>query len=449
VNPEAPTPAQLARWDLDHVWHPFTPQDAWEADGPPLIIERAEGVHLVDVQGRRYLDGVASLWTNVHGHGHPKMVAAMTAQLGRVAHSTLLGLAGTPSILLAKRLVDLVARIPGERAPLTRVFYSDAGSTAVEVALKVAFQHQQQRGDTARTGFAALAQAYHGDTIGSVSVGGVDLFHAIYRPLLFDAVRIPCPDRPDPATEAACLQEARALFAVHGPTLAALIVEPLVQGAAGMRMHSPGFLQSLSTLCKDAGVLLIVDEVATGFGRTGTLFALEQAGVRPDILCLAKGLTGGLVPLAATLVTEHIFDSFRGPPEAHRTFFHGHTYTGNALACAAALASLDIFEDEDVLASLPERSAALAAAIAQHMPAEHIDEVRQRGLMCGLVLRHDQGPAARVGHQVCMAARSHGAIIRPLGDTLVLMPPLAMSPEELDRLVRAVAAAVRAVLDQG
>jgi adenosylmethionine-8-amino-7-oxononanoate aminotransferase len=442
-----PTPDQLARWDLAHVWHPFTQQDEWEADAPPLIIERAEGVHLIDVHGRRYLDGIASLWTNVHGHGHPALVAALRAQLDKVAHSTLLGQAGTPSIVLAKRLVDLVARIPGDTAPLTRVFYSDSGSTAVEVALKIAFQHHQQRGRTARTRFAALSEAYHGDTIGSVSVGGIDLFHSIYRPMLFDAVRIPAPDRPDPAAESACLERAAALFEAHGATLAAVVLEPLVQGAAGMRMHSAGFLRSVVGMARDAGALVIVDEVATGFGRTGTLFALEQAGVRPDVLCLAKGITGGLLPLAATLVTEDVFDAFRGPYPAYRTFFHGHTYTGNAMACAAALANLDVFEDECVMDTLAEKAATLGAALEAHLPRKHVAEVRRKGLMTGIVLRHERDAAARVGHRVALACRRHGVVVRPLGDVVVLMPPLAMTTSQLEELVRAVSAGISDVLE--
>lgn len=445
-QPPAPSPETLAAWDHAHVWHPFTQHDEWEAEGEPLVIERAEGVHLVDTRGRRYLDGISSLWTNVHGHGHPAMVAALRAQLDKVAHSTLLGQAGTPSIVLAKRLVDLVARIPGDTPPLTRVFYSDSGSTAVEVALKLAFQANQQRGNTARTRFAALSEAYHGDTIGSVSVGGIDLFHAIYKPMLFDAVRIPCPDRPDAAVEADCLARAEALFAEHGPTIAALVVEPLVQGAAGMRMHSPAFLRRLVEMARQAGAMVIVDEVATGFGRTGTMFALEQVGIRPDLLCLAKGITGGQLPLSVTMATEAVFDAFRGPYMAHRTFFHGHTYTGNALACAAALANLDIFEAEDVLGSLPAKVAALSAALGAHLPMQHVAEVRQKGLMCGIALRHDRPPEARTGHRVAMAARDHGLVVRPLGDILVLMPPLAMTPADIDAVVRAAAAAIRDVL---
>ncbi len=437
--------AELAAWDHRHLWHPFTQQDEWEADGPPLIIERASGVTLIDVHGRSYLDGIASLWTNVHGHSHPRLIAAVQDQLQQVAHSTLLGCANRPSITLAHRLVEVVACIPGDSPPLTRVFYSDSGSTAVEVALKMALQAQQQWGQIRRTRFAALSQAYHGDTVGSVSVGGIDLFHGIYRPLLFDAVRVPAPDRADPVQEAACLAEAEALFAAHGPTLAALIVEPRVQGAAGMRMHSATYLRRLHQLCQNEGVLFIADEVATGFGRTGALFAMESVGLRPDLLCLAKGLSGGLLPLAATLATEGVFDAFRGPPGSQRTFFHGHTFTGNALGCAAALASLDLFEDEAVLAGLPPKIAALTDALAG-LPDAWVAERRQLGLMAAVPLRHDRGPEARIGHRICMAARDHGVLLRPLGDSLVFMPPLAMAPAQIRQLGEAAAAAMIEVL---
>lgn len=430
---------RLQSLDLQHLWHPFTQHDEWEADGPPLVIDRAEGCWLIDVDGRRYLDGVASLWTNVHGHRHPRIDAAVRAQLDRVAHSTMLGLSVSPAVELAARLVAATAAIGGDSPPLNRVFYSDSGSTAVEVALKMAFQCQQQRGETGRTRFAALAEAYHGDTIGSVSVGGIGLFHGIYRPLLFDAVRLPAPERAGGEEEEECLREALRLLEEHGATLAALVVEPLVQGAAGMRMHSAGFLRALIDAARSAGVLVIVDEVATGFGRTGTMFALEQVGRRPDLLCLAKGLTGGYLPLAATLATEAVFDAFRGKYQDYRTFFHGHTYTGNALACAAALASLSVFEDEQVTAGLPDKIAALSTALAL-LP--HVAEVRQHGLMAGALLRHDRGSGARVGHRVCMAVRAHGAIVRPLGDLIVFMPPLAMSGEEIALLGEAVVAGI-------
>jgi adenosylmethionine-8-amino-7-oxononanoate aminotransferase len=420
--------------DLRHLWHPFTQYDEWVAE-PKLVIERAEGVTLVDTDGRRYLDAVSSLWCNLFGHRNPRIDAAVRDQLDRVAHTTLLGLASTPSIALAERLCALTG--------MDRVFYSDSGSTSVEVALKMAFQAQQQRGHTARVKFAALAEAYHGDTLGSVSVGGIDLFHGVYRPLLFEAVRVPCPDRADPVVEAALLERAAAIFREHGPTLAAFVFEPLVQGAAGLRMHSPAFLRALCALARDAGALLVADEVATGFGRTGTLFAIEQAGVRPDLLCVAKGLTGGYLPLAATLTTDAVFDAFRGSYTEWKTLFHGHTYTGNALACAAALATLGIFEEDSVLTWLPERVRVLDEALrAIRHPA--IREVRTFGMMGAVVLGPFE-PAARTGHRVALACRDEGVILRCLGDTVVLMPPLIMTDEDLSTCARAIETALARV----
>lgn len=420
----------LAR-DLQHLWHPFTQHDEWASE-PRLCIERAEGVELIDTEGRRYLDAVSSLWCNVHGHRHPKIDAAIQAQLGRVAHTTLLGLTHPPAIELAERLCKLTA--------LDRVFFSDSGSSAVEVALKIVFQAQQQRGQVGRTRFAALAEAYHGDTIGSVSVGGIDLFHGLYRPMLFEAVRIPCPDRPDPEAEARCLSQAERIFREQGDTLAGFIFEPLVQGAAGMRMHSPAFLSALCTLARNAGALLIADEVATGFGRTGTMFAMDHVDVKADVMCVAKGITGGYLPLAATLTTEAIFNNFRGPYTAWKTLFHGHTYTANPLACAAALASLDIFEEDAVLAGLGPKVEALrnGLLLLQH---RCVVERRQRGLMAAV--RIGPFPAeARMAHRLALLCREEGVIVRSLGDAVVLMPPLAMSPAQ----VRACTAAIGAAL---
>ena len=348
--------------------------------------------------------------------------------------------------MLAKKLSDLLARIPGEEAPLTRTFYSDSGSTAVEVALKMAFQFHQQTGGVQRHRFAALTEAYHGDTIGSVSVGGIDLFHKIYRPMLFDAVRIPAPDRVDAEDEAECLRAAARLFEEHGEQLAALVVEPLVQGAAGMRMHSSDYLRAIIGMAKAAGALVICDEVAVGFGRTGTMFAMEQVGCRPDIICLAKGITGGYLPLAATVVTEAIYAAFRGPYGDYRTLFHGHTYTGNALGCAAAIASLEIFENDNVLDGLPTKIEALSIAL-KSLPASHVAEIRQKGMMAAAVLTHEKGPHARVGHHVAMATRDHGAIVRPLGDSIIFMPPLAMSTDQIAALGRSVSSGIQDVLE--
>lgn len=423
----------LVESDLRHVWHPFTQMQGWP-DDPPLVVERAEGNHLIDVDGRRYLDGVSSLWVTVHGHRHPAIDAAVRAQLDRVAHTTLLGLASVPSIELAEALVRVAP--PG----LSRVFYSDSGSTAVEVALKMAYQFWRQNGRPEKRCFAALSEAYHGDTLGAVAVGGMELFHATFHDLLFEVVRLPTPHAyrwpHETPPLAYCLAAARQLFEVRGRELAALVVEPLVQGAAGMITHPPGFLAGLAALCREHDVLLICDEVATGFGRTGTMFAVEQEGVVPDLLCVAKGLTGGYLPLAATLASERVYAAFLGEFAARRTFFHGHTYTGNPLACAAALANLAIFAREDTLSRMARMLEALSEGLARVATLPHVGDVRRRGVMVGVELVEDRPsaraypPAFRVGHRVCMALRRRGVILRPLGDVVVLMPPLSLTVDE-------------------
>ncbi len=414
--------------DRDHLWHPFTQQQSW-CEEEPLVIERAEGSQLIDTEGRRYLDGASSLWCNVHGHRHPDIDQALRDQLSRVAHSTMLGLSHPSATELAARLVAIAP--PG----LSRVFYSDSGSTATEIALKMAFQYQQQRGGqhVRRTSFVHLRDAYHGDTIGSVSVGGIDLFHATYRPLLFQTH----------AAEPGDAADLERVLAAHEEEVAAVIVEPLVQGAAGMLVHPPGYLRAVRELCDRFGVLLICDEVATGFGRTGTMFACEQEGVAPDFLCLAKGLTGGYLPLAATLATERVYEGFLGAPEEQRTFFHGHTYTGNPLACAAAIASLKAFERERVLVRLQPKIRLLGELLGAIEELPQVAEVRGRGFMVGIDLgEHD--PALRLGHRVTLEARRRGAIIRPLGDVIVLMPPLSISKGELRQLVEMTADSIEA-----
>jgi adenosylmethionine-8-amino-7-oxononanoate aminotransferase len=416
--------------DRDHLWHPFTQQLGW-VEEEPLMIERAEGSQLVDDDGRHYIDGVSSLWCNVHGHRHPGIDAAVSEQLGRVAHSTMLGLSHSGAAELAARLVDLTP--PG----LERVFYSESGSTAVEIALKMAFQYQQQRGGqhTRRSSFVHLRDSYHGDTIGSVSVGGIGPFHATYRPLLF----------PTHAAEPGDAADLERLLGAHEEEIAAVIVEPLVQGAAGMLVHPVGYLREVRQLCDRFGVLLICDEVASGFGRTGTMFACEQEGVSPDLLCLAKGLTGGYLPLAATLTTERIYEGFLGAPREQRTFFHGHTYTGNPLACAAALASLDAFREERTLERLQPKIELLGHLLEDVEAMPEVSEVRRCGTMVGIDLGpHD--PDLRLGHRVTREARRRGAIVRPLSDVVVLMPPLAISEGELRRLVEIVAESIRAAV---
>jgi adenosylmethionine-8-amino-7-oxononanoate aminotransferase len=418
----------LAADDRRYLWHPFTQQRGWEQEDP-LVVTDADGCWLIDDRGRRYVDGVSSLWCTVHGHRHPVLDLAVKDQLDRVAHTTMLGLTHEPAIELARQLVELAP--PG----LARVFYSDSGSTAAEIALKMAFQYWQQLGgdDARRTRFVSLRDAYHGDTIGSVSVGGIDLFHSMYRPLLFDTLKAEPGDAAD----------MERLLAEHGQEVAAVIVEPLVQGAAGMLVHPPGYLRAVRELCDRHGVLLICDEVATGFGRTGRMFACEHEDVAPDLMCLAKGITGGYMPLAATLATERIYEGFLGEYEDFRTFFHGHTYTGNPLACAAALANMRLFEQERTLEHLQPKIELLGALLEPVAALPAVAEVRRRGFMVGIELGGFP-VEARMGHQVTLEARRRGAVIRPLGDVVVLMPPLGIRADELRQLVEITGAAIEA-----
>jgi len=440
----------LVEWDHRHIWHPFTQMADWLGT-EPLVVAAAEGSWLVDTHGRRYLDGVSSLWCNVHGHRHPSLDAALRAQLERVAHTTLLGLGSVPAIELAHALVQVVP------AGLTRVFYSDAGATAVEAALRIALQYHQLRGDVGRTRFASLVEAYHGDTLGAVGVGYSDTFHRFVASAVQPAIRLTPPHvfrwqrgmDPESALGAA-LAEAESTLAAHAGSLAAVIVEPLVQGAAGMWTHPPAYLRALHALAHRHGALLIADEVATGFGRTGRLFACEHAGISPDILCVAKGISGGYLPLAATLATEDVFAAFLARYEEYRAFFHGHTYTGNALASAVALASLRLFTEERTLERLQPKIARLRERLAGDIaPLGHVGDVRQQGVMVGIELVADRAARspyatdARIGQRVVAAARARGVILRPLGNVIVLMPPLAIAPAELDLLLDVTRDAIR------
>ena len=388
------TTAELQALDKQHVWHPFTHHKLWAADDP-LVIVAADGMHLIDSDGNRYLDGVSSLWCNVHGHRVPAIDAAVKAQLDKVAHSTMLGLTNEPAVRLADRLMKLVP--PG----LTKVFYSDAGATATEVAFKMAAQYWHNRGRGEKCEFVGFAEAYHGDTFGAMSVGRTAAFHRPYFPMLFKAHFAPTPfpyrTGAEPVAERdRCLAALGGMLAEHGRRIAAVCIEPLVQGAAGMIVHPAGFLAGVRDLCTEHDVLLIADEVAVGFGRTGRMFACEHEGVSPDLMCVAKGLTGGYLPLAATFATRRIFDAFLGDPWDGRTFFHGHTYTGNPLACAAALASLDLFESIDLLADVRRKAGVLAEMLAPLRDLEHVGDVRQKGFMVGIELVADPGDADAV-----------------------------------------------------
>jgi len=434
-----PSRSDLLRWDREIVWHAFTQMAEYE----PLVIERAEGCTLFDIDGRAYLDGVSSMWCNLHGHRHPRLDAALRQQLERVAHVTQLGSSNPTTIELAKRLVDIAP--PG----LAHVFFSDDGATAVEVALKMAFQYwrQRPRPKPEKNLYVALGDAYHGDTLGSVSVGGVERFHAMFRPLLFDVLRTPAPDMyrlpANVSPDAACghyLAAMDRLLAEHHERIAAVVIEPLVQAAAGMIVHPSGYLRGVRELTRRFTVLLIADEVAVGFGRTGTMFACEQEGVTPDLLCLAKGLTAGYLPLAATLATDEIWRAFLGTYAESRTFFHGHTYGGNPLGAAVALASLDVFAEEQTLERLRPKIDRLSGHLARIARLPHVGDVRQRGLIAGIELVRDKQSKEpypweeRRGMRVCDNARMEGVLLRPLGNVVVVMPPLAITLEELDRI---------------
>jgi adenosylmethionine---8-amino-7-oxononanoate aminotransferase len=425
--------------DLRSVWHPFTQHALWPAE-PPLVIASGEGSWLTGADGRRYLDGVSSLWCTVHGHREPAIDAAVRAQLDRVAHSTFLGLTHEPGVELATRLVDVAP--PG----LSRVFYCGDGSSAVEAALKMAYQSAAQRGEQ-RPLYVHVEHGYHGDSLGAVSVGGIDLFFGTYRPILLETRQVSSPGVPagTPERADAVLRELAALLDREGAQVAAVVVEPMVQAAGGMLTHDASFLRGVRSLCDGAGALMLVDEVATGFGRTGAMWGVDHAGVTPDLLTCGKGLTGGYLPLSAVLATEAVFEAFQGRHDEYRTFFHGHTYTANPLACAAAVANLRLMAERGTVAraaAIGERLAALLEPLAKE---PGVVAVRRIGTMTGIEL----GPfdaARRVGWQVCRRARDEGVLVRPLGDVVVLMPPLGICDDDLDLLVDVVGAAVRGVV---
>ena len=411
--------------DKAHAWHPFTQHQDWCApEHEPLVLVEGEGAILRDSEGREYIDGNSSIWTNLHGHRHPRIDAAIRAQLDRVAHTSFLGFTHPPAAQLAR---ELVALWPADS--LTRVFFSDDGSTAIEVALKMAAQFWQQTGQPQRTRFVAFSGAYHGDTMGASSLGGIPAFHGKFSAWQF------------PAEQVASMVELRALDAA---VIAAVVIEPLIQGAAGMRLWPRGMLAELRVWCDAQGVLLILDEVMTGFGRTGTMFACEQEGVIPDFIALAKGLTGGYLPLAATLTSERIFSAFLGGAEL--TLYYGHSYTANQLGCAAALANLAIFREEQVLARLRGQIAHLTELLAGLRALPHVGEVRQCGFIAGVELRQENGvsfPAEQLtGARVCLAARKHGLLTRPIRDVVALMPPYCITDAQLARAVEAVALAI-------
>ena len=445
---------KLKQLDHNYLWHPFTQMQEWMGE-EPCIISQGDGHYLVDVHGRKYLDGVSSLWCNVHGHRKKEIDDAVKAQLDRIAHSTFLGLSHVPGIQLAQKLIEISPK------GLQRVFYSDDGATAVEVALKMAVQYWQLKGEARRTRIATLAESYHGDTVGAMSMGYSETFHRFYASLLFPVLRLTPPHvfryyqgLSEADALSASVREAEEKINAERDTLAALVMEPLMQGAAGMWAQPAEYVAALDEICRRNGILFVLDEVATGFGRTGKMFACEHAGVTPDILCLAKGITGGYLPLAATLATEEIFSAFLGEYKEYKTFFHGHTYTGNPLGCAAALANLDLFEHENIVEKMQPQIAYVQKRLNEDFVSlAHVSDVRQWGFMVGIELVEDQAsrkkypPEKRIGHRVILEARKRAVMIRPLGDIIILMPPLTITDEELAMLLNIAYDSIREVTE--
>ncbi|PID23154.1 adenosylmethionine--8-amino-7-oxononanoate transaminase [Sporosarcina sp. P3] len=443
---------QLLKKSKQYMWLPFTQMSDYEKD--PLIIASGEGVTVTDIHGKTYLDGYSSLWLNVHGHRKKELDEAIQTQLQSIAHSTLLGAANIPSILLAEKLVKLVP----ER--LTRVFYSDSGATSVEIAVKMAYQYWQNKGLEKKTRFVTVSNGYHGDTVGTMSVGSIELYHKVYTSLLFNALVIPFPSvyrHPsgnEDIVRDESLHELRLLFEERHEEIAGMVLEPMIQGAGGMNTMPPGYLKGVEKLCNEFNILLIVDEVATGFGRTGKMFAVEHEGIQPDLMTVAKGLTGGYLPVAATFSTEEIYDAFYGKYEEMKTFFHGHSYTGNQLGCAVALANLEIFEKEQLVKQSEEKAEFLKELLVDVKQLPHVGDVRQCGLMCGIEMVKDKHTKesfpleSRIAYRATLEMRKLGLLTRPLGDVIVLMPPLATSNEQLAKMVALMVEGIKAVTEE-
>ena len=445
---------EFLKKDKAYIWHPFTQMKGW-LESDQTVITEAKGIKLIDTEGKEYYDGVSSLWVNIHGHRHPKIDQAIIDQLGKVAHSTALGLANVPASEFAQMLVE------ASPEGLNKVFYSDDGSTAVEVALKMAFQYWQHKGKPNKNKFIALNQSYHGDTVGSVSVGGIDLFHRVFKPLLFEPYHIPSPScyhcslTQKEECHMQCVEVLEKVLKEHHDKIAGLVIEPLVQAAAGMLMAPAGYLKRVRELTKKYDVLLIADEVATGFGRTGRMFACDNECVSPDLMCISKGITGGYMPLAATLTTDEIYHAFLGDMKDKKTFYHGHSYTANQLACAAGIASLEIFKEEKTIEKMQEKIYLIRERLDKIGEMVHVGEARQRGMIIGIELMKDKEnrvPYAWedcMGAVVCMKAREHGLFIRPVGDVVVFMPPLCSTIEEINKMLDIIEISIHEITDLG
>ncbi|MCS7215477.1 MAG: adenosylmethionine--8-amino-7-oxononanoate transaminase [Thermodesulfovibrio sp.] len=440
----------LIQLDKRYIWHPFTQMKIWLSEDPTIFIEGKE-CFLKDIDGKWYIDGVSSLWVNIHGHRRKEIDEALKSQIEKLAHSTLLGACNEPSIFLAKKLAEILSQSMPWDAPITKIFYSDNGSTAVEIALKIAYQYWVNQGIKSKDTFISLKYGYHGDTIGAVSVGGIELFHELYKPLLNKSIKAPAPycyrcelKLSYPSCQLACLAEMENIIEKNIDKAIAVIVEPIVQCAGGIIVWPEGYLKGLRELCNKYNILLIADEVATGFGRTGKMFACEHEEVTPDIICLSKGITNGYMPLAVTGVNEKIFNAFLGEIEERKTFYHGHSYTGNPLACAAAIANLEIFEKEKTIEKLAPKIEVLKNKLLEIAQLPYVGDVRQKGMIAGIEIVKDKKTkepfpySEQTGWKIVKAARRHGVWLRPLGDVIVIMPPLVISEENLERLLEVI-----------
>ena len=434
--------SKIKEYDLEYIWHPFTQMKEYKEEDP-LVIEDADGVYLIDSEGNKYIDGVSSLWVNIHGHKAEKINNAIKKQVDKIAHSTLLGITNPSASILAKKLIDI------SPTGLKKVFYSGDGASAVEVGLKMAFQYWLLKGKPNKNKFICLKDGYHGDTLGAVSVGGIDLFHSTFEPLLFESFKINSYD----STEK-MINELELILKDKHEEIAGFILEPYVQAAGGMKVADDGYLSTVRTLCDKYDILLILDEVATGFGRTGKMFACEHDAITPDMLILGKGLTGGYLPLSATITTNEIFETFLGDYEELKAFFHGHSYSGNPLSCAAAIANIEIFEEEKTLESLKEKIAIFEDELKEFKGLSNVASIRNKGLMAGIDLKLNVDEDVsysikdRIGKKVCENAMKDGVLIRPLGDTIVLMPPISIKPDELKKLTRTVYKSIKEITEK-
>lgn len=439
--------------DKEYIWHPFTQMKGWN-ENEQLVIERGEGVKLYDIAGKEYYDGISSLWVNIHGHHRAEIDNAVKAQMDKIAHSTLLGLINQPSAEFAEKLIKVAPK------GLQKVFYSDDGSTAVEAAVKIAFQYWQHKGRPEKQTFINLGDSYHGDTVGAVSVGNIDVFHKVYKPLLFGTKKMTCPSYYHSHIEginseaeflAYCLDELETYLQANADHVAAMIIEPLVQAAAGMLMQPKGYIKGVRELTKKYDVLLIVDEVAVGFGRTGKMWACDNEGVEPDMMTLSKGITGGYLALGATLTTDEIYNAFLGEPTDYKTFYHGHSYTGNNLACAAGIAGLDIFAKDEVIKNLPPKMEVIAKHMTTMQAMKYVGDARQCGMLAGIELMQDKSaktpfaPELLMAGGICQTARKYGLIVRNIGDVIIFMPPLVSTATEIDDMLNRLELAMKEV----